>query len=116
MTTTATVVTTAMTSDTSGLAPSEAADDIEVCACAVKPSSISSVTAADPVLQYRKGNMTVSQKPNSSAERRLAIARRLYSALLAQDPDRAITLCDASGRVIASHDPPPRQDEPQVYS
>ena len=82
----------------------------------LKPSSISSVTTADPVLQDRKGNMTVSQKPNSTAERRLAIARRLFSTLLAQDPDRAITLCDASGRVMARHDPPPRQDDPQVYS
>jgi hypothetical protein len=73
-------------------------------------------TTADPVLQHRKGNMTVSQKANSTAERRLAIARRLYSALLAQDPDRTITLCDPTGRVMARHDPPPRQDDPQVYS
>jgi hypothetical protein len=53
--------------------------------------------------------MTV--KPNSTAERRLAIARRLYSALVTQDPDRAITLCDAGGAVVARHDPP-EQDLP----
>jgi len=61
--------------------------------------------------------MTASQKPtNSIAERRLVIARRLYSALLAQDPNRAITLCDASGMVVARHDPLPGQDDPQIYS
>jgi hypothetical protein len=68
-----------------------------------------------PVLYHRKSNMTVSQKPNSNAERRLAIARRLYSALVVQDPDRAITLCDAGGAVVARHDPP-EQDDPQYAS
>jgi hypothetical protein len=56
-----------------------------------------------------KGNMTVSQIPRSVVERRLAIARRLYQALVAQDPDRAITLCDSSGEVVARHDPRPEQ-------
>jgi hypothetical protein len=61
--------------------------------------------------------MTASEKPtNSIAERRLAIARRLYSALLAQDPNRAITLCDAGGTVVARHDLLPGQDDPQIYS
>jgi hypothetical protein len=40
-------------------------------------------------------------------ERRLAIARRLYQALAAQDPDRVITLRDSSGKVVARHDPRP---------
>jgi hypothetical protein len=56
--------------------------------------------------------MTV--KSNSNAERRLAIARRLYCALVAQDPDRAITLCDAGGAVVARHKPSPEQDDPQT--
>jgi hypothetical protein len=60
--------------------------------------------------------MAVSQEPNSTAERRLAIARRLYGALLAQHPDRAITLCDAGGAVVARHDPAPGQDDPQIAS
>ena len=60
--------------------------------------------------------MTVSQEPNSTAKRRLAIARTLSSALVAQDPDRAITLCDAGGAVVARHDPLPGQDDPQIYS
>jgi hypothetical protein len=34
--------------------------------------------------------------PISVSERRLAIARTLYQALVAQDPNRAITLCDSS--------------------
>jgi hypothetical protein len=53
--------------------------------------------------------MTISQTPSSVAERRLAIARRLYQALVAQDPDRAITLCDVGGGVVARHDPLPEQ-------
>jgi hypothetical protein len=32
---------------------------------------------------------------------RLDIARKLYNALVAQNPDRVITLCDGSGRVLA---------------
>ena len=49
------------------------------------------------------------------AERRLAIAYRLYSALVAQDPVRAITLCDAGGAVVVRHDPP-GQDDSQIAS
>jgi hypothetical protein len=47
---------------------------------------------------------------------RLEIARRLYQALVAQDPDRLITLCDDSGRVLARHDPRPKQDDPEIAS
>ena len=32
------------------------------------------------------------------------IARRLYKVLVAQNPDRQITLCDGSGRVLARSD------------
>ena len=60
--------------------------------------------------------MTVSQTPNSTAERRLAIARRLYQALVAQDPHKAITLCDGGGGVVARHDPRPEQRDPEIAS
>ena len=60
--------------------------------------------------------MTVSQTPHSAAERRLAIARRLYQALVAQNPDRAITLCDGGGGVVARHDPLPEQRDPEIAS
>jgi hypothetical protein len=53
--------------------------------------------------------MTISQTPSSVAERRLAIARRLYEALVGQDPNRAITLCDVGGGVVAQHDPRPER-------
>jgi predicted helicase len=61
--------------------------------------------------------MNVFKTPRSArAERkraeRLDIARRLYQALAAQDPDRVITLCDGGGRVVARHDPRPEQDAP----
>ena len=46
----------------------------------------------------------------------------LYEALLAQDANRAIILCDADGKVVARHDPkfmcmgaPPPQDHPHVF-
>ena len=42
--------------------------------------------------------------------RRHKIARRLYEALVAQDPDRLITLCDRRGEVLAHHDPLPEHD------
>ena len=55
--------------------------------------------------------MTASHTPSSATERkraeRLDIARRLYQALVAQNPDRVITLCDSGGRVAARHDPRP---------
>jgi hypothetical protein len=47
---------------------------------------------------------------------RLDIARRLYRALVAQDPDRVITLCDGGGRVVARHDPRPELDAPEIAS
>jgi hypothetical protein len=35
---------------------------------------------------------------------RLEIARRVFEALVLQDANRTITLCDSDGRVIAKHD------------
>jgi hypothetical protein len=60
--------------------------------------------------------MTVSQTPSSAAERRLAMARRLYQALVAHDPGRSITLRDGGGRVVARHDPRPEQGDPEIAS
>jgi hypothetical protein len=48
-----------------------------------------------------------SETPSSVAERRLAIARRLFNALVAALPDRLFTLRDGQGRVIASSKPDP---------
>ena len=42
-------------------------------------------------------------------EERLDFAHRLYQALIAQDPNRAITLCDGEGRLVARHHPKPEQ-------
>ena len=61
-----------------------------------------------------EGNMTVSQTPSSGAERRLAIARRLFRAMVAKDPDRSITLCDSSGEVVARHDPRLEQSADEI--
>jgi hypothetical protein len=69
--------------------------------------------------------MTVSQTPSPVAapvplsaderkRRRHKVARRLYEALVAQDPNRAITLCDAAGKVVAHHDPLPEHDAPGI--
>ena len=50
------------------------------------------------------GNMTVSKRSASAKRKRadrLDIARRLYWALVAQNPDRQITLRDGRARVLA---------------
>jgi hypothetical protein len=54
--------------------------------------------------------MTFSTTRSSVAERRLAIARRIFQALAAQDPHRALTLCDGGGGVMARHDPLPTDE------
>ena len=46
--------------------------------------------------------------------KRLDIARRLYEVLVAQDPDRQITLCDGSGRVLARSDRRPDEVAPDA--
>ncbi len=48
--------------------------------------------------------------------RRHKIARRLYERLVAQDPNRVITLCDAEGNLVARHDPLPEHDAPEIAS
>ena len=72
--------------------------------------------------------MTVSQTPSSVAasdrslsaadrkRRRHKVARRLYEALVAQDPNRGITLCDEAGNVLARYDPLPEHDPPKIAS
>ena len=64
--------------------------------------------------------MTASDKPNSPAEqkraRRHKVARRLYEQLVAQNPNRVITLRDGFGRVVARHDPRPEQGDPEIAS
>ena len=47
-------------------------------------------------------------------EERLDIAHRLYQALIAQDPNRAIALCDGEGRLVARHSPRPEQSNPEI--
>jgi hypothetical protein len=48
--------------------------------------------------------------------RRHKVARRLYEALVAQDPDRAIILRNYRGKVVARHDPRPEEDAPEIAS
>ena len=55
--------------------------------------------------------MTVPQKLRALAERRLAIARKVYSALVARQSDRAFTLRDGQGRVVVSSEATSRQDD-----
>ena len=63
-------------------------------------------------------NMIIPQTPNSAEERkrvaRFKVARRLYQALVAQDPDRLITLRDGDGRVVARHDPRPEEGDTEI--
>ena len=62
-------------------------------------------------------NMTSSETSNADERkraRRHKIARHLYEALVAQDPERLITLCDGAGEVVARHDPLPEHDAPEI--
>jgi hypothetical protein len=43
--------------------------------------------------------------------KRLDIARKLYKTLVAQYPDRLITLCDGSGRVVAHSEWRPKAEK-----
>ena len=63
-------------------------------------------------------NMIIPQTPNEERKRvaRLEVARRLYQALVTQNPDRLITLRDGGGRVVARHDPRPEQGDPEIAS
>jgi hypothetical protein len=58
---------------------------------------------------FRREQMSISYTRDIDPERRrterLDIAHRLYQALIAQDPNRAITLCDGEGRAVARHYP-----------
>src|SRR5262249_61428991 len=61
--------------------------------------------------------MTASDTSNFLAERkrvrRHKVARRLYEQLVAQNPNRVITLRDGAGKVIARHDLRPDEDATQ---
>jgi hypothetical protein len=48
--------------------------------------------------------------------KRLDIARRLYQALVAQNPDRLIMLCDAGGCVLARNERRPKEDAAEKAS
>jgi hypothetical protein len=64
--------------------------------------------------------MSAPETPNSPAEqkrtRRHKVARRLYEALMAQNPNRLIVLRDGAGKVVARHDPLPEHDAPEIAS
>ena len=61
--------------------------------------------------------MTISDETQLAAERkrrRHKVARRLYEQLVAQDPNRVITLCDDKGNVVDHHNPFPKHDAPEI--
>jgi hypothetical protein len=45
-----------------------------------------------------------SVRADRERAKRLEIARRLFKAFVAQDPERVIILRDGSGRMVARHD------------
>jgi len=53
------------------------------------------------------GGVRCMRSSHVAPAERLEIAHKLYEALLAQGPDRVITLCDGDGRVVACHRPRP---------
>jgi len=56
------------------------------------------------------GRMSTQTSGIDVDRKRLDIARRVYKALVAQDPDRLIMLCDAGGCVLASNERRPKED------
>jgi len=63
--------------------------------------------------------MIASERSNAEERKRarqLEIACRLYEALVAQDPNRMITLTDGAGKVVAHHDVLPLHDAPKIAS
>jgi hypothetical protein len=61
--------------------------------------------------------MIASERPEERRRaRRHEVARQLYEALVAQDPDRMITLRDGRGKVVARHDLRAEQDNPEIPS
>ena len=62
--------------------------------------------------------MIIPETPNSAEERKRArrhkVARRLYEQLVAQNPHRLITLRDGGGRVVARHDPRPKEGDTEI--
>ena len=67
--------------------------------------------------ERRGPNMTASEISNAEERkraRRHKVARRLYEALVAHSPNRAITLCDEASKVVARHDPVPEHDAPEI--
>ena len=58
--------------------------------------------------------MSIDIDADREREERLNVARRLYQALKAQDPNRAITLTDGKGRVAARHYPTPEPGGSEV--
>ena len=60
--------------------------------------------------------MTTSEISNAEERkraRRHKVARRLYEALMAQNPSRDHPLRQ-SGKVVARHDPVPEHDAPEI--
>jgi hypothetical protein len=64
-----------------------------------------------PALAAHPKIRMTSETPGSVAEHRLSIARRLYEALVTQHPNKAITLRDGGGIIVARHSPRPQQGE-----
>jgi hypothetical protein len=58
-------------------------------------------------------NVSKAAYAEPKSKRRLDNARTLYQALVEQDPDRVIVLCDSGGRVVARHDLRPEQGDPE---
>ena len=71
------------------------------------------------IVSHTTSSVAASDQSLSAADRkrrRHKVARQLYEALVAQDPNRAITLCDEAGNVLARHDPLPEHDAPKIAS
>ena len=60
--------------------------------------------------------MSTDKLDIAAKRKRSDIAHKVYQALVAQDPDRVITLCDGDGRVVTRHEPRTEQDAAESAS
>jgi hypothetical protein len=65
-------------------------------------SRFGTIAGARPLGAF--GRMSTHTFDIDADRKRLDIARRVYKALVAQDPDRLIVLCDANGRALARNE------------
>ena len=78
------------------------------------PRKTASTTCEEAEPRPKLTASEISNAEERKDARRHKVARRLYEALVAHSPNRAIALWDEAGKVVARHDPVPEHDAPEI--